>query len=159
VSRVIELWAGRSPRERRVMASGAAAALALILVALVWLPLERSRTRIAAELPQLRASVALMQRQAEEVKRLRALAPTPLAAAPLAKLVAQNAWTRDLPGLELAIIDDKHLRLHGENIAFGALLEWLATARAAHGLRVETAHIEALQSVGRVRAELLLARS
>jgi type II secretory pathway component PulM len=39
------------------------------------------------------------------------------------------------------------------------LLDWLATAQAAHGLRVESARIEALPTPGRVRAELTLARS
>jgi len=51
------------------------------------------------------------------------------------------------------------VRLSGEDIAFGSLLDWVATAQAAHGLRVESAKIESLALPGRVRAELTLARS
>ena len=43
--------------------------------------------------------------------------------------------------------------------AFSALLDWLAAAEAAQGLHVESAHVEALPTAGRVRAELTLARS
>jgi type II secretory pathway component PulM len=61
--------------------------------------------------------------------------------------------------VQLSVPDDKHVRLAGDDIAFGALLDWLATAQAAHGLRVESARIEALPTAGRVRAQLTLARS
>ena len=87
------------------------------------------------------------------------VATIPANPAPLAPLIAANAWARELPGVQLSVPDEKRVRLVGENIAFAALLDWLATAQAAHGLRVESARIEALPAPGRVRAELTLARS
>jgi general secretion pathway protein M len=154
------LWHSRAPRERSLVAAGLVVLAAMLVVALVWLPLERTRARLAAELPGLRASIVALQRDADEVKRLRAVSATiPANPAPLAPLIAANAWARELPGVQLSVPDEKHVRLAGEDIGFSALLDWLATAQAAHGLRVESARIEALPQPGRVRAELTLARS
>jgi type II secretory pathway component PulM len=50
------------------------------------------------------------------------------------------------------------VKLTGE-VAFGALLEWLRSSQATHGMRVEAARLESLASPGRVRADLTLARS
>ena len=154
------LWHSRSARERSVIAAGLTVLAVMLAVALVWLPLERARTRLAAELPQLRATVLALQRDADEVKRLRALPATiPANPSPLAPLIAANTWARDLPGVQLSVPDERHVKLIGSDVSFTALLDWLATAQAAHGLRVETARIDALPAPGRVRAELTLARS
>jgi len=149
-----------TPREKSLAAAGGVVIGAMLLVALVWLPLERLRVRLAHELPVLRASVEALQRDADEVKRVRALPATmPANPPPLAPLIAANAWGRELPGVRLSVPDEKHVRLVGDDIAFGALLDWLTTAQAAHGLRVESARIEAAATTGRVRADLTLARS
>jgi general secretion pathway protein M len=153
-------WRSRSARERRAAGAGLVVLAVLLIVTLVWLPLERARGRLSAQLPQLRASVKALQRDAGEVKRLRALPPTvPANPAPLAPLIAANAWARELPGVQLSVPDERHVKLSGADLGFTALLDWLATAQAAHGLRVEAARIEALPAPGRVRAELTLARS
>ncbi|MGZ5099973.1 MAG: type II secretion system protein GspM, partial [Usitatibacter sp.] len=150
-------WSQRSQRERRAIAIGAALVALALFVAFVVLPIERSRERLAQELPRLRASIASLQRDAEEVKRLRALpAASSGASSPLASL-ATNAG--GLPGASINVIDDKRVRVTGNDVAFGALLEWLGNAQATHGVRVESARLEALPSPGRVRAELVLARS
>jgi general secretion pathway protein M len=146
-------WQSRPPRERAVLATGAVIVAMLLIAVLAWIPLERARTRLAAELPRLRASVVALERDAAEVRRLRAIAP-PAAASP-----AFAATPRDLPGAQVTMADEKHVRLHGDDVAFTALLEWLGAAQSANGLRVESARIEALPSPGRVRADLTLARS
>jgi general secretion pathway protein M len=157
---VAALWLSRSPRERSVVAAGATLLAIMLAVALVWLPLERARVRLAAELPQLRASVVALQRDADEVQRLRALPATiPASPAPLAPLIASNTWARELPGVQLSVPDERHVKLTGADVSFTSLLDWLAVAQAAHGLRVESARIEALPAPGRVHAELTLERS
>ncbi len=157
--RIASPWASRPARERSVIAAGATLVGVMLLVALVWLPLERARVRLAAELPQLRASLIALQRDADEVRRLRSLPATiPSNSPPLAPLIADNAWARDLPGVQLTVPDEKHVKLSGSDVSFTALLDWLATAQAAHGLSVEKARIDALPAAGRVRAELTLER-
>jgi general secretion pathway protein M len=155
-----QLWYSRPARERSLASAGLVVLAIMLVVALVWLPLERTRARLHAELPALRASVAALERDAAEVKRLRAMSATiPINPSPLAPLMAANAWARALPGVQLSVPDERHVRLAAEDVSFTALLDWLTTAQAAHGLRVETARIDALPRPGRVRAELTLARS
>jgi len=152
------LWHDRSPFERRVLGALAAFCVVALVIALGWLPLERTRTRLKAEIPTLRASIAALERQADEVRRLRALpAAAPSPAEPLASLTtAAGAGTP--PGAQLSVLDGKTVVLTGADVAFGTLLEWIASAQATQGLRVQAAHIEALPAAGRVRAELKLAR-
>jgi general secretion pathway protein M len=138
---------------------GMIAGLALF-VTFVWLPLERSRARLADQLPALRASIATLERSAEEAKRLRSMAPVAPGAArePLASLVTA-AGGRSLPGAEIRVLDGNDVRVTGADIAYGALLEWLAMVHGTQGLRVVSARIEALPIAGRVRADLRLSRS
>lgn len=155
-----DLWRSRMPRERSLVTAGLAVLAAMLVVALVWIPLERTRVRLAAQLPELRASLVALERDAQEVRRVRALPPTiPANPSPLAPLIAANAWARDLPGVQLSVPDEKHVHLAGADVSFSALLDWLATAQAAHGLRVESARIEALAPPGRVSADVTLGRS
>ena len=146
-------WRSRPQRERHALAAAAAIVAVMLAAALVWLPLERMRTRLAAELPRLRASVVALERDAAEARRLRAIAPTAEASP------ASRAVPRELAGAQLTTPDEKHVRLRGDDLAFTALLEWLAAAQAGNGLRVESARIEALPAPGRVRADLTVARS
>ena len=157
---VVEAWRARPERERSLLGAGALVVGVMLYVALVWLPLERMRSRLEADLPTLRASIAALERDAVEVKRLRAQPSTvPQNRMPLASLMGANAWARQLPGMQVSVPDERHVKMSGDDIAFTALLDWLTTAQAAHGLRVETARIEARPEAGRVRAELTLVRS
>jgi len=152
------LWMDRAPADRvLLMAITTIAALALI-VAFIWLPLERARARLARELPQLYASAATLERQAAEAKRLRSMPAIAAGAAePLASLVTAGGGN-PLPGAQISVLDGKTIAVTGADIAFGPLLEWIATVQVSQGLRVLSARIEALPAPGRVRAELRLAR-
>lgn len=144
---------------RKTLLALAGVAIVILLIAFAWLPLERSRARLNAELPAMRTSIAVLERNAEEARRLRSLVPAPSARnEPLAS-VATAAGGKPVPGAQIAILDARTLVVSGGDVAFGALLEWLQAVQAAQGLRVETARIEALPAPGRVRAELRLSRS
>jgi general secretion pathway protein M len=151
-------WTRRSERERRILAAGAGVAALLLFVAFVAMPLERARARLGREVPELRAAVQALQKDAAEARRLRALPPA--GTGPAASLAAIAAGSlAPPPGARLVLADARHVKLTGEDVAFGALIEWLATSAAAQGLRVERARIEALATAGRVRADLTLGRS
>jgi type II secretory pathway component PulM len=123
------------------------------------LPIERGRTRLEAELSRLRESVAQLQRDAVEVKRLRAaVATVPSNPAPLATL-AQNPLPRELSGAQVSVAGDRRVRLVAADAGFAALLDWLIAAQSTHALHVESARIEARGTPGRVRADITLARS
>ena len=80
------------------------------------------------------------------------MAPSPTAS------VASALGTR-LPGAQVVPIDDKRVRIAASDVAYGALLEAIASAQGAYGMRVDSARIDALPGAGRVRAELVLTRS
>lgn len=155
MSAVRDWWNTRATRERRALGWGAAL-LAIALALVLWLDAERSRARLGAELPRLRASIAALERDADEVRRIKSMAAIqPTASTPLVTL-ATNAG--GLPGATITVLDERRVKLTGE-VAFGALLEWLRSSQATHGMRVEAARLESLASPGRVRADLTLARS
>jgi type II secretory pathway component PulM len=148
-------WALRGERERRAIGWGAAL-LVLALALVLWLDAERSRARLAAELPRLRASIAALERDADEVRRIRTLtAVQPSAATPLVTLATNGGG---LPGATITVMDERRVKVTGE-MGFGALLEWLRNSQSTHGMRVESARLEALAAPGRVRADLTLSRS
>jgi type II secretory pathway component PulM len=150
-------WLSRSPRERAVLAWTGVAIVAILLFAFVWLPMERARTRLAQELPPLRASLAEMRAQAGEVKALRALPARDAApATPLATLVASGSLAQGLPGARVAALDARRASLTVDDASWARLVEWLHWAGASHGLAVDEAMVEALPAPDRVRARLVL---
>jgi general secretion pathway protein M len=149
-------WEARSERERRVIVQCGVLVAALLVFALVWLPLQRTRTRLEITLPQLRASIEQLKRDADEVKRLKSIAPTVTGKpTPLVSLATQNTLT----GAQVSVPDDKHVHVVANDVGFTRLLDWLVSVQSTHALRVESARIEALPTTGRVRADLTLARS
>lgn len=154
-----DAWRARSGGERRVIGAAGAVLAIVVFAAFAWLPMERHRSRLAAENPRLAASLANLERQAAEVKRVRSLpAASPASATPLATLAASGELSRSLSGAQVTLGDARRIRLVAADAAFGALLETIAGAQASHGLRVESARVDALPSPGRVRAEFVLAR-
>jgi type II secretory pathway component PulM len=151
-------WRSRSPRERLVSGAIGLAVLAAIVVAFLWLPLERQRARLGAQLPALRASVVEMRAQAGEVKRLKATPPRADARnpAPLAQLVSAGTLAQGLPGARLTPVDGKRVRLAVDDASWARLVEWVSAAQSLHGLTAESARVEALAAAGRVKAELVL---
>lgn len=154
MSRLSEAWQARTESERAVLATvGALAAIALV-AAFAWLPLERARSRLTADLPALRASLETMQRQSEEAKRLRAAPPAASLQAPVGQLASSPP-----AGAQVMALDAQRVRLSANDAAFTTLLEWIVAAQASHGMRVESARIDALPVAGRVRADIVLTRA
>jgi type II secretory pathway component PulM len=156
VTALRDAWSQRSAGERRVLGALALGVVAIMVLALVWLPLERERTRLREALPAQRASIATLEAQGHEALRLRAMPVASIATGtPLASL-ATNAG--GLPGASITVLDSRRVRVSGADVGFASLLDWLRGAQITHGMRVDTAHLEALPVRGRVRVELLLAK-
>jgi len=151
-------WRGRSPRERLVLGGVGLVVLAAVLYAFAWLPLERHRARLQAELPLLRASVVQMRAQAGEVKRLKTMPPREQSAnpAPLASLLSAGTLAQGLPGARLAPVDGRRVRLTVDDASWPRLVEWVSAAQSLHGLAAESATVEALPAAGRVKADLVM---
>ena len=152
-------WGGLGHRQRRLL-WGAAVILLLAVLAAFWIQAEHSRAQLAAELPRLRASIAALERDAIEVARLRSLpaAPARGPAAARSPLAALATDAGGVPGARITVLDERRVRLASDDMAFGALLDWLRRAQSSHGMRVDSARVDALAAPGRVRAELILTK-
>lgn len=145
---------GRSQREVRAAVAVSIVVALMLIYALAWLPLQRTRARLDAELPALRASLATMQREADEAKRLSALPAAANQQAPVGSLVSGPP-----AGAQVTVVDPKRVRLVASDAAFTTLLEWMIAAQASHGLRVESARLDALPAAGRVKGDIVMSRS
>jgi type II secretory pathway component PulM len=166
ISAARRLWQARTPAEQRTLAVGAAALLALLVLAFAILPLLDAHNSLALRLPNLRAQVQSMESSVAEVTRLRALAGPPVAgqttpftsasllatlepAARAAGLLASGDTIGGLPGgqveLQLARVD------------FDAFLDWSARQGRILGLTVSRLEAEALEVPGMVRLKVVLA--
>ncbi len=156
MSALSNAWDQRSSRERAVLGWIVAIAVIALLVAFVWLPLERQRARLVEEMPRLRDSVAALEREADNVRKLKAMPVRAGTATPVAALAGAPPT---LAGAQVAPLDDRRIRVTGADVGFAALIDWIGSVQASHGLRVDSARLEALPTAGRVRVELVMARS
>jgi general secretion pathway protein M len=147
-----QAWNARAPRERRVIAGMAVLVAAVLFLAFAWLPVERARSRLGNDLPRLRASVATLEHQANEVRRLRTMPASSEGGSPDAGALPA------LTGAQVSSPAANRYRVVATDVEGGALLEWLASASSRRGLVVQSAHLERLPAAGHWRGELALAK-
>lgn len=105
-----------------------------------------------------------MRIEADEARRLRALPSRSVSdtdkpvSDTVAALVASGSLSQGLPGARVAAVDARRVRLTLADGSWGSLVAWVERMQTANGLAVESATVEALPTVGRVRAELVLSR-
>lgn len=150
-----EWWTGLSRRERFATVSAAA----LVLLTLIYLlgiePAWRTRARLAAELPRLRAEASQVDALAAEAMKLRARArslesPEQTRAA-LAKLLTE----RNIAAAPLREAEGGNLIVSVRRAEAASFLAWLKDASTELPLRVATARI-ARVAPGLVDAEVTL---
>lgn len=152
MSALAEFWRARVQSERRLLVAGAALVALTALYLYVWLPVATERTRLIAQLPLLRAQAAALERDAAEVKRLRARSAPRFEE--LESLLKQafapdgsddnSPQVRRMPGGRIEVTV--------ESRDPAVWLTGVARVHEAQGLRPETVEIELLQSRGTVRA-------
>lgn len=149
-------YEAQSPRDQLVLRWGAAAVAVILLVA-VLLPLQRS-------LVQARRQVATQQ---ADLQWMRAMAPTLAAAGPgpaaapaaesLVVLIDRSAGES---GLGQALTGSQPsggaTRVQLENADFNQLVGWLSRLSSQHGVRVESATVTGNAAPGIVNATVLL---
>lgn len=155
---LLRFWHARTPRERLVLV--AAALLILVLAILyAWLPLQRDVAQLRQALPQLRAQAGQLRLQVQEVARLKALPAANREAGDLAAAVEQRALALGLRG-QIESITPQHaggIRVVLPQVSFDAWIDWVGDLQAHHGVRVESAQIEASDVAGAVRIDAVLA--
>jgi general secretion pathway protein M len=150
-------YANLAERERRVVTLGAVVGVVLLLLAIV-LPLNRNIAQARQRITTKQADLAFIQ---DAAPQLAAAGPGGGAAATGESLVVLIDSSARESGIGKSLSSsqatpDKGLRIRLDNVPFDALVAWLARLSQSHGVRVESAEIEAAGEPGLVNAGLLL---
>ena len=150
-------WSVLSGRQRSVIAAGAAILIVALLFAYVWLPLQHSRSDNAARLPELRAALAGMQRQTEELQRIRAVPPAAASLRPLDAQALRAAFT----GSQVVVtaLDRQRFGLAIADTGYAVWIDELNRLQAQSAARVEDATLSALTQPGRIKVEATFSAS
>jgi len=150
-------YAGRAPREQRMLLLGGIAAAVLLLV-LIIAPLHRSTTALEKRIATKQADLAWMRGVAPTIA---AAGPVPAAAGQQESLVVLVDRTARESGLAQALTGsapsgDGGLRVQLEKAQFNSLLAWFARLSEQNGIRVESASVDAAGEPGVVNAGVVL---
>ena len=139
---LLQRWRRLDLRQQRTLGAGALLLVVAVLFAYLWLPAVRERERLAARLPQLRAQLALMQQQADEIRRLTStslIAPAPPTAADTATL--QSAFGE---GARASTEPNRAFRVVIPRIAYATWWDRLGDVQSRHQLDLLSLSLQAL---------------
>jgi general secretion pathway protein M len=153
------LWQSRAPRERIVIAV-LTAVLGAALYAWLLHSADRARGQLRASVATLRTQAALLEQQAAEYQRLRAMPATAASPTDLRALVQAQADAERLSGTLTRIDapDADRVRIAFGAVSFADWLGWNAALQGQH-VRLEAARIEALAAPGLVSITATFARA
>jgi general secretion pathway protein M len=156
---IAEFWAGRTGRERVILIGGFALVVLLALYFFLWEPGLAARKSLAVALPRLRAQLADMRWQREEIAALRhKLGAVPRRgelAALLRASAARTSFSRS--PLRVDALPDGDAQIQGEEVNFDAWLAWVANLQRELGVRLDACRISATNQPGRVRVQARVA--
>lgn len=150
-----------APRERMMLAGGAAALALLLFYALVWSPLRSGVTELGADVESQRETLRFMRKSAAEVKALRTAGGSGaagLGGQSLLALVDRSARSKGLgPALKRVEPEGKNnVRVRLEGASFDAMVGWLAAMARSNGIYASSMSIERTDATGRVNVRLTL---
>jgi general secretion pathway protein M len=154
-------WSERQPRERSVLAAGAALVALALLYFAIWEPLTGARHNAERDLAQQRAVATRIEQIAAEVEHLRGSGAAAAANRNLSLVAAVDQSSR-LPQLGKAPSriqpeGDREVKVWLDDIAFNAVLDWTQQLQKQYGIAVSSAEIER-KGEGIVSARLSLVR-
>ena len=151
-----EWYARLSPREQQFVKLGAVAVGVMLLLGLI-LPLNRNIAQARQRVTHKQADLAFIQ---NAIPQIAAAGPAVTAASPETLVVLIDSSARE-SGLGKSLSssqpsDGGGLRIRLDNAPFDGVVAWLARLSQQHGVRVETAEIDAAGEAGFVNATLVL---
>jgi general secretion pathway protein M len=154
-------WNARLPRERQVLAVGAAAVVLALFYSIVWQPVHQARARAESDLRDTRTFANRLESIAVEVERARGSgAAAETRNLSLLSAVGQAAQRPELGGKAPSRIEpegEKEVKIWFDDVAFDALLAWLQQLQSQYGIVVSAAELER-KGEGVVTVRLSLAR-
>ncbi len=149
-------WTGLSRRERSAVGTAAALVAVVLLYLAAIEPAWRTRARLAAELPRLRANAVAVDALAAEAKKLGTRARTPESPAQTKAALGKLLAERHIVDGTVRDGEDQRLIVSVRRADAAAWLAWLKEASSELPLRVSTARISRV-APGLVDAEVALA--
>lgn len=156
---LIQFWRTRAPRERLVLAGGSALLALALGVAYGWLPMQREVAQLRMALPQLRDQARQLQQDAQEVGHLKTQPAVMRETDNLALTIEQRAIASGLRERIESITPQGvgQVRVVMPRVAFDDWIGWLGELQTSHGVRVESARIDATDDAGMISVDALLA--
>ena len=151
----LQRWHRLESRQQRLLGAGGLLLAVALLFAYLWLPAVRERDHLVARLPQLRAQLTLMQRQADEIRRLNStslISPPPPTAADIATL--QSTFG---DGARANVDAGRAFRIVIPKIAYATWWDRLGDVQSRHQLELVALSLQALPGNTReVSVDMLL---
>jgi general secretion pathway protein M len=142
-----EWWSQRSERERWMISGAAILIVASILFFYVYQPINTERLRLQKRVPELRASLAQMHTQVEELKTLQAR-PRP---ASLEVALKESAAQSGLGNASITADGPERARVNFASVEFNKWVQWTGRLQSERAFRVESAQVQALPEAGMVK--------
>ena len=146
-------WDEPTERERAALSAGAALIALAIAYAYVWLPVTRERDRLMTTVPQLREVAQIIERDAQELDRLK-VATRP--AVRDIKVALEQAATAS--GLRQALTEINSLGVDRARVVIPSMrradwFSWVARLQSEHGVGLENVRAVALGGSDAVKVE------
>ncbi len=154
-----KFWDTRLPRERRVLALGAAVLAPLLAYSLLWQPSHVGIAALQQTLPLTRLQAAQMKRQAAEVDALRQRAqPALLAPAAMKTAIENSATLFQVRGSieSMDSVEPNGVRVTFSSVPYAKWLNWVRSLQRDQHIRVDTLSVVALQNEGMVKISATL---
>lgn len=152
------------PRERLMVAAGAALLVLFLLYILVWSPLHSGYDSMRTTVEEQRATALWMQQSAQTLKGLKRSGGRSRQGLGGRSLLSVADSTARAGGLGPALkrVEPEggdSVRVWLDGAPFDVLVKWLGTLSTIHGVNAETVTMERSDAAGRVNARLTLQAS
>lgn len=164
MKQTIRTWLeGLDQRERRLVITGAALFVILILYVAIWEPLTNSVENLRTTSRDQQATLGWMKQAAAEIQQLRGKKGRSQATSgqSLLTLVDRTAKSSGLGTAMKRVQPDgeKKVRVWMEGASFDDVIRWLVQLESRHGVGIESTVFELKENAGRVDAQLVLEAS
>ncbi len=153
---LLQRWRGMAPRERRMVAGGAAVIALALVYLLLFEPAAVGRRQIAAELPALRAQVARMDVLVAEAARLANAPAGTDSPEQLRVRIEQSAASAGLSERAQVQLVGERIEVRAKDVPFVLLTGWIDTVLRETRVRVVDATVTRELQPGLVTARLAL---
>jgi general secretion pathway protein M len=154
---IAQFWSERAPREKAVLASGAAIVLIALLYLLAIEPAVSGIARLERALPQTRAQAARLDALLGEARSLKSRAQVATVSAQEARgALEKSLAAAGLKAARIVPLADGDLQLTFANVPYATWAAWLARTERELGARATSVNATATATPGNVDVELAL---